>query len=158
MQENGLVKYVRGDQTLSVNATDVGNVGSGEDDLMTYTIPAGQLSTNNDRIEFEGVYQFTGANSKTIKVYFGSQLLTTIGAGTVVAFFNIKGTIIRTGATTQKASITMVSSSTLYQYNVDISTPAETLSGTVVLKSTGTATADNDIVQKSFVVNFKPAP
>jgi hypothetical protein len=156
--ENGLVKYVRDDATLSVNTTDVGNVGIGEDDLMTYTVPAAQLSTANDRIEFEGVYNFTGANSKTLKLYFGAQLLTQVGAGITTAFITIKGTIFRTGAATQKANITMVSSSATYQYNVDISTPAETLSGTVVLKSTGTGTADNDIVQKSFVVNFKPAP
>jgi hypothetical protein len=91
--------------SLNSQYTDVGNVGSGEDDLMTYSVPAGALSVDGDRLEFEMAVQFNGANTKTLKAYFGSSLIWSGTTGTSVAFITLKGVITRTGATTQRANI-----------------------------------------------------
>lgn len=142
---------------LNSQYTDVGNVGAGEDNLMTYSVPAGQLATNGDYLEFEGEVQFFGANTKTLKVYFGSQgLLSTGNSGTSVGFFTVKGTIVRTGATTQRCNVHVVTSSATYAYTSEYTTPSETLSGAIILKFTGTATSDNDIVQHMMWVKYFP--
>lgn len=155
MTKTNNVRYGVGG-TLNSQFTDVGNVGAGEDDLMAYTVPAGTLSTNGDFLEFTMDFQFFTGNSKTLKLYFGSQLLFSSGTATPVAFVSVKGTITRTGAATQRCFISFVTSSTTWAYNSELSSPTETLSGAVVLKATGTATADNDIVQKLMTVKFFP--
>src|SRR5690606_35997814 len=68
--------------TLSVNTTNVGNVGSGEDDLMTYSVPANTLNGNGQRITFRATGTLANnADSKRIRVYFGSDTLVDTGIG-----------------------------------------------------------------------------
>jgi len=146
-------------RNISSQYVDVGNVGAGEDDLMTYSIPAGLLASDGDYIEFEmQVQYFTGAGSPTkqVKLYFGSQLLMSNTSGTSVGYFTFKGTVIRTSATTQRVNVEMITSSATYQFNTQYSTAAETLSGAVILKATGTATNNDDIVQHFMTVKFVP--
>lgn len=130
--------------------TDVGNVGAGEDDLHSFTIPAGTLATNGDFIEFE--MTFVVANSTEIHIYFGAtdigSALGIFAAGT----YTFKGTIIRTGDESQRISVTSGTGGTAIY-----TTAAETLSGTVVLKATGEATTTNDIIQKMSIVKYMPA-
>lgn len=141
--------------------TDVGNVGGGEDDLMTYPVPGGTLSADGDYIEFEMEVQFTGADTKTLKVYFGAtNLISTASNGTSVGFWTIKGRIVRTGATTQRADVSWTTSSATYAYGSEYSTPAETLSGNVTLKATGTVgggSSNDEIVQHMMTVRYHPA-
>lgn len=154
--------------TLDVNTTTTGNIGAGEDNLITYSIPAAQMSVNKDRIEFDCAGTFAATvNAKTLKVYFGataifnSSSLVLNGIG-----WRVHGTIIRTGAATQKATVeatiggTLLSAvnSTITQYT----TPAETLSGAVTFKCTGSddggVPADNAVVEELSVVKFNFAP
>lgn len=149
--------YARVGGTLNVNTTAVGNVGTGEDDLITYTVPANTLSTNGDRIDFKMSGKFAAnANNKQVKVKFGATTLLATGA---LAFNNVdwsaEGYVIRTGATTQKAACWFRAGATLTSFTDDTA-PAETLSGTVVLKCTGEATSNNDITEESHVVMWHP--
>lgn len=147
--------YIR---NLTTNVTDVGNVGVGEDDLMTYSIPAGQLASTGDYIEFKMTFIFaTNTNNKQIKVYYGG---TNFYASTAQAqndgSMEIVGTIIRTGATSQRISFHQVNNTTLFPDYEDYTTASETLSGAVTLKATGEATSNNDIIQKILTVKYVP--
>lgn len=140
--------------------TDAGNVGIGEDDLMTFSVAANTLAVDGDRLEVEAVFALTAnANNKTIKFYFGAANTYSTGAlainnGIVV----IRATVVRTGAATQRILVTAASNNALLTTALlaAYGTVTETLSGAVTLKFTGEATADNDIVQKFMSVAFYP--
>lgn len=159
-QATGL-KWVAIDRTLHVNVTAVGNVGIGEDDLMSYTVPVATLGATGDWIEFNAAGTLAASlNNKRIRVRFGATVIFDSGSLAITAAtdWSLEGQIIRTGAATQKCfSRLNTSSATLAAY-ADYSTAAETLSGTVVLKVTGEATADNDVVEETLTVRFLPAP
>jgi hypothetical protein len=149
--------YARVGGTINVNTTAVGNVGAGEDDLITYTVPANTLSTNGDRVEFKMAGTFAAnANNKRVRIKFGATTLLDTAA---LAFngvdWSAEGSIVRTGATTQKAFCVFRAGATLTSTS-DYTTPAETLSGTVVLKATGEATSNNDIVEEFHTVEWHP--
>lgn len=150
--------YAKVGGTIDVNTTAVGNVGTGEDDLITFSVPANTLATNGDRIQFQMAGTFAAnANAKQVKIKYGATTLLATGA----LLFNgadwtATGTIIRTGAATQKAYCNFVSGSTLLSSTADYTTPAETLSGAVTLKATGEATSNNDITQELNIVEFHP--
>lgn len=146
--------------TLATDTTTTGNVGTGEDTLQTYTVPAATLSVNGHTIRFtaSGTIAST-VNAKRIRVKFGATTLFDTGAAgiPISAAFNwtIEGEIIRTGAATQKCNAKMnTSNATLASY-VGYSPAAETLSGAVVLLITGEAVSNNDIVKETFKVMFE---
>lgn len=143
--------------TIRSDVTAVGNVGVGEDTLNTYTIPASTLAVNGESLWIRKVFSFAAnANIKQVKIKYGATTIYASGAvaqngGSVV----IDIAITRTGAATQIVGIMMqASTASLLPLPTPYSTTAETLSGTVVLLSTGEATADNDIVERTSVIEF----
>lgn len=144
---------------LVTNTTDVGNVGTGEDDLMTYSIPAGTLSADGDYVEFNMTFKFAAnANNKQVKVKYGGTTFYASGAqadndGEMV----ITGKIIRTGAAAQDIMFTQVNNGTLFTDLSDYVTATETLSGAVILKATGEATSNDDILMKILTIKYFPA-
>jgi hypothetical protein len=141
---------------LYSNVTSVGNVGAGEDDLMTYSIPASTLAANGDYIDFEVSFTFAAnANSKNIKVYFGATQIYASGAqnqngGNMI----ISGRIYRTGATSQRCVTSTKSNTTLFVDETVNTTAAETLSGAITIKATGEAVSNDDITNTNFSVNY----
>ena len=155
--DNALVARI--DNTVShliTNTTDAGNVGAGEDDLITYSVPAGTLANDGDYIEFTMTFTFAAnANSKQIKVYFGATAIYTSGArlqndGTLT----VTGRVIRTGAATQKAAIEVSTNTVNFDDVAFYSTAAETLSGAITLKATGEGVSNDDIVQKILTLKY----
>ncbi len=140
-------------KVLSIITANVGNVGGGTDDLMSYTMPAATLSADGQTIRIT-VWGTTAnnANAKTIVLNFGATLVT-INATTAApnnqnwrAVFEV----VRTGAATQKLSGSGTAGAVLEgTYNAS---PTATLSGAVVIKVTGAATTDNDIVQNGMLI------
>jgi hypothetical protein len=128
---------------------------------MSYTVPAATLAVNGDHLEFKaaGVFAAT-ANNKRLRIKYGATTLLDTGtlAITAASDWEVQGQIIRTGAATQKSTVSLLSSDAAVADFPDLTTPAETLSGTVVLKLTGEATADNDVVEETLTVRFLPAP
>jgi hypothetical protein len=150
--------YSRVGGAAKVNTTSVGNVGAGEDDLMTYSVPANSLSTNGDFLEFSCAGTFAAnVNNKRIRVKFGA---TTIVDTTALAInggsWRCTGTIVRTGAATQKCSAVFTTDNALLVSTAKYVTAAETLSGAVTFKCTGEATSNNDIVQEIQTVKWFP--
>lgn len=136
---------------LAAQFADVGNVGAGEDDLHSYSMPGGTLATDGDAIRYVAAYEAAGApggTTQTVRVKFGATTLVTriVAAGTKEV---MEAVIWRTGAATQRWVVYRVSSNGTVAS--DYGTAAETLSGAVVLKSTGESAggtpANNDIVQ-----------
>lgn len=139
------------------NVTQVGNVGGGTDDLMSWSMPASTLATNKESISIEAWGSIANnANAKTLTFNFGSTTVVSATLPTsVAAGWRLTATVVRTGATTQLAQGTItVGNGATYPINSTPTTPAETLSGAVTVKCTAAATADNDIVQRFMRVTF----
>jgi hypothetical protein len=146
--------------TLVMDTTQTGNVGSGEDTLQTYTLPAGMLKDDGDAIRITvGGKSALNGNSKTLNIRFGGI------AGTIVLQLNVttSGThwtgtalIVRTAAATQKAIAPALTGGGTV--NVVYATPAQDLTSAVTILVTGSATADDDILKQIFTVELLPAP
>ncbi len=151
-------------QTLNVNITPSVNPNNNvENTLMSFSVPANTLITNNDSLEFE--CSFTTANSvndKTIKIYFGATVLFTfalVGAAAASLRIQFTGRIYRSGAATQVAIVTWVGVNGVPTQFVDcaFSAPGEALAGAVLFKATGTlaVAAANQITQVSQIVDYR---
>lgn len=142
---------------LYMDTSTPGNVGVGEDTLGTYTVPANTLSVNGESLWFEAGGTLAGnGNTKTVRVRFGAGASTEVyNSGNITGganpFWYVKGRITRTGAAIQ-TSICFGGAFGIFKPTW-VTTDA-TLSGGCVLKITGEAVADNDIVQKTFIVGW----
>lgn len=146
-------------RTLSVQTNTVGNVGSGEDDLHTFSVPGSTLVSNGQMVDFiaGGTFAASVAN-KRIRAKFGGTTIFDSGALAIslATDWRLEGQIIRTGAATQKAICSLSTSSGTLSAYADYSTPGETLTGAIALTTTGEATNDNDVVEEMFSVRFVP--
>jgi hypothetical protein len=133
---------------LYVGTTPVGNVGGGEDDLMSYVLPAGLLATDGWGIEIVGGFT-TAANTNTKygRLYFGATAVATVFGEYNGFGWLLRTVVIRTGATAQ---IAFADGFLVGTY----AAPAETLSGTVTIKATGTGTSNDDVVQRLMLVRL----
>ncbi|WP_020471473.1 hypothetical protein [Zavarzinella formosa] len=139
------------------SAAGVGNAADTTDDvLFSYTLPASALNTTGQAIEvtcFGGTA--ANGNNKTIKLWFGSEL---ISSG-VITDSNKNWTssmvIGRTGASAQLVRATMVhDTSTITPY---LATGAETDTAAITIKCTGasgTTGAAGDVVGRGMFVRF----
>lgn len=142
--------------------TPVGNVGGGEDTLLTTTIPAAAMSVDGQWADVEACLEFAAnGNNKTAKLKYGATTLYDSGAvaqngGCLV----LRGRIYRTGATTQRWHLTAIpSTGGALVVTAGSGTAAETLSGAVNLVVTGesAAGADGDVSARSLAVTWRPA-
>ena len=150
---------LRGEQrVINRNTTAVGNVGVGEDDLITYSVPGNVLLADGDSITFEASGTFAAnANNKRLKVKFGTDaLFDTTSIAINGADWTVHGRIIRTGAATQRAYVTFASDDATLNVSADASAPTQTLSSANTLKCTGEATANDDVKQETLIVSLEP--
>jgi hypothetical protein len=145
---------------IKQDTTQTGNTAITETDLFTYSVPAAALNTNGESVEFEYAGTFANSiNTKQVKVKFGATTIFDSGALAITGAGNwvIYGRVIRTGAATQKCYVSMTTTgATLGAYS-GYATAAETLSGAVTLKITGTATGASDIVAEVESVDWREA-
>ena len=143
-----------------IDTTSVGNVGAGEDDLITFTLPAAQLSDNGDYIKISARWTFAAnANLKQVKLKFwATTLYDSTAWNPNDASWSLEGIVVRTGAATQKAVTTMTYDTNwlnaFSNNGLDLTSPTETLSWTVVIKCTGEGVANDDIVQEWLIVTY----
>lgn len=140
--------------TTYVNTTQTGNTAATETDAFSHTIAASTLATNGDSLEFyaAGTFATTASTDKQVKVKFGAATLFDTGALAIVAAsdWSLWGRIIRTGAATQKALVTLTTSNAALVSSTDYTTPTETLSGAVTMKLTVNGTNANDTVAELY--------
>lgn len=113
--------------------------------LMSYSLPAGALNENGRGVKIRAVFSTAAnTNTKTFLITFGS---TTVSASAASAFANstsavLEATVIRTGAATQDAFGTFLTTDTTTTTtrggSYAPSTPTETLSGAVTIAAKGT--------------------
>lgn len=153
--------------TLHTNVTPVNSTATtAEQDLMTYTLPAGTLAVDGQglRIIAAGQYGAT-ARSKQIDFYFGSNHSITFTASVSSAnHWRIDVQIFRKGATTQvMTSLATVGIAGANENNVHRSRtffPAQTLSGALTIKCTATVAsgaAASDVIQDLMQIQLVPA-
>lgn len=141
-----------GTNILNVSTSDVGNVGTGEDVLWTYTLPADSLDANGDGlyIRVAGSSAING-NNKNIKLYAGDDLMVNPGVGNLSQTWTMDCQVIRTGATTAKSNCHVITIAAGQTHTV-LQDITETWSGAVVFQLTGEAVSNDDIVKKSVTV------
>lgn len=132
-----------------------GNVGTGEDTLKTFTLPANSLATNGDYIEIDTHFNVVNnANQKRVKLYFGSVAIFDTGAtGLAVSTgydIRLQVILVRTASNTQKGFIN-------YVYSAVGGTPiatTQTDTADIIIKGTGetNAASNNDVTQIYMVV------
>lgn len=146
---------------LYTSVTTVGNVGTGEDTLQTYTMPSGMLAVDGDRIEFRACGSVvSNTNAKRLRVVFGSTTIFDTGASGIpistALDWVLTGQVIRKGAALQVCNVSLDASTATLTPIVpyaDTTLPTETLSGALILKVTGEAVSNDDIVCNSFTVS-----
>lgn len=147
-------EFLSGGGTLSVNTTEVGTVGTGEDDLISYTIPAGSLANDGDSIEVTAWgTTAANANNKQIKFYVAStQIYATGSVALNDKDWVVKANIVRTGAATQDCFVYFNGDVSVVTDQSSFVQATETLANTLAIKFTGEATNDDDIIQKGMRV------
>jgi len=150
--------YAKVGGIIDVNTTAVGNVLTGEDDLITFSVPANTMSTNGQSIYFEMSGTYAGnVGTKRVRIKYGA---TTMFDSTALAINGGKwtcwGRIIRTSAATQNFFGEFSTNNALLVSQSFEGAAAETLTGAVTLKSTGEATLTNDITHTNNIVRYDP--
>jgi hypothetical protein len=146
---------INGTLLASVDTTQHANAFPAETTLSTFSLTASTLSSNLKGIKVSagGTYAANG-NTKTLKFYFGGTAVTLYAAAQNGGSWHFFVYVIRTGAATQKivGLYSGVSAAGVVVNTTVSTTAAETLSGAITVKTTGTSgTAASDILQEVFI-------
>jgi hypothetical protein len=141
---------------LSMNITSTGtDANTNEKDLATYSLPASTLNAARKtlRIRAWGTTA-ANANNKTMKLYFGANVITTPTAATNAKNWFLELIVVRNGTNTQVVmGFGLVDTTPVTPYSA---TGSETASGAITIKATGTngSASANDIVLKGMSVEM----
>lgn len=146
--------------TASTTSAQTG-ANTTETDLWTYVMPANTLATDGHSLHITAFGTLANnGNTKTIKLYFGSTVLTVNYGAAGTGSWRAEADVFRTGAATQVAQGTLsyfngAGTETVASRTV-VTTPAETLSGAVTIKVSGTngTASAGDIVFLASRVDF----
>lgn len=144
--------------------TDANNSGTSETDLYSYTTPASTLANTGEKIiaRFAGTFNDASSTAQ-LRAYFAGTLIFDTGAATVgtVGSWDLTLMIIRTGSSTARAIVTLVTASMAYTYSQDKALTQLTFTNTNILKVTGTAGGasggSNDITAKLGSIDWRAA-
>lgn len=147
--------------TIYSNTTQTGNTAATETDAFSHTVVGSTLTTNRDGLEFfaAGTISSTASVDKRIKVKFGATTIFDSGnlAVTTAVSWSLRGTVIRTGAGTQKATVDFVVGDPAVNPMTSYTTPTETLSGNVTMKLTIQGTNASDVVAELYKEKWSSA-
>lgn len=140
---------------LNVDVAAVGNITTGTDTLITYTLPANVLNANGRtlRITAWGTTANTAA-AKQLVMVFGSQTIMTQALSVNLAgTWRIIAYVVRTGAATQDIFAELFQLSTVIdKHTITAGTQDDT--ATITIMCTGAATNTDDIVQQGLIVEI----
>jgi len=145
---------------LYTNTTTAGTVGTGEQTLMTATIPANTLAKNGDVIEAEFWGTVTGNVSPNtyVRLKFGSTLIlqTGIQTGASGAYWRNRATIVRSGVGTQKAITVFLPSNLSNNGTMLPSSLTEDETSDLNLFVTGDGLNNDDVTVEGMIVKYLP--
>lgn len=140
--------------TLFSSTTSTSTTGLVEETLLSYTLKASQLAVNGRgvRISAWGTTA-ANANNKTFRIYFGATVVQVQAGGASALPWFATATVLRASATTQVA--TGNGNFSGIALNTSNTSPGETLSGTVLIKVTGTTpTLLGDLTQSGLLIEL----
>ncbi len=148
--------------SLSVQAPNVGtDADTSEKTLGTYTLPGGTLASEVEAVKITAFGTWAvGTDSRRIRLYFGSTvILDTNQVHNAASSWRISALVLRDGAASQVAlGEGIVGADPTIDELRDLlsTTPAETMSGDIIIKVTGqnTASTANTIVIKGMMVQL----
>ena len=146
--------YYSAKNTITVSTTSVGNVGAGEDTLITYSLAAIlDANAKGVRITAWGTTP-NNANAKTLKMYFGSTAIVTDALPVnQVNVWKIVAEVIRTAASAEESVAYIVRTATIGTgTDIENTQPAENTANAITIKCTGEATSNDDIVQRGLII------
>jgi len=132
------------------NTTQVSSTGTtSETNLQTIVIPANTLAIGDMvKIRAAGTAPDT-FGTKTIRLYFGAGLLASSVVVGVIADWSGEATLVVTGASAEKSGGVVVFGTV---GTADYSAPAEAISGSITVKSTGQSTNSNAVLTSELLV------
>lgn len=152
--------------TIQDHYTD-SSVGGAEADIYTYTTPANTLATNGDKIvaSYGGNFVTGGTELTQLKAYFAGTAIwdsTGVAPTTGTTSWRVTVELIRVSATVVRYTVSLnTTGATGYVYAVSGELTGLTLSGTNIIKLTGTSSGVGsgvgDIVGKMGSVSWLPA-
>lgn len=140
----------------SIGTTAVGNITTGEDNLITATVIKDTLykAGKGVRITAWGSTA-NNANAKTLKLYFGTAVILTNALTTSqVNTWRMVAEVFSTGADAQDYVAQFLQSGTTSQIDIEVGTATQDDGAAITIKCTGEATATNDIVQEGLLVEI----
>ena len=146
--------------TLSVDATPVGNVSTGAQDLQTYTVAAGTLAADGDRLRGRAALALAISAGEEATLVFGSTTLFDSGALALAAtaVILIDYEITRTGSSTQVYWITWTSTAVGLDSGGAFGSASEDLTAALDLKTTADATVTDDVISNYLTAELVHAP
>ena len=144
--------------TASVNTTAVGNVDTGEDDLMSYAVPANTLSANGRVVKITAWgTSANNANAKTLKLKVASTNILTFSMSVSVAGrWDVEAYVIRTGVDAQDYKVHLDEQDSAFTspsgMDIEVGSLTEDDGAAITIKMTGEGVATNDIVQEGMIV------
>lgn len=153
---SGTIAKVGG--VINSSVTQTGNVGTGEDDLFLFEVPANTLAADKASLYAVASGTFAAnANNKRIRVRFGgTSIFDTTALALNAGDWQIETRIFRTGTSSQKCVTTIRTSNSSLVSTTDYTTAAVDLSTALELKITAEATSNNDVVGELFKVIYEP--
>ena len=152
VMSEGLTKYHLGGSadedigvggTIDSQITAVGNVGAGEDDLMSFTIPADIFDVNGKAVRIRANFNGNALDNITLKFHFGASSITLFsGAVFAAAFGSVAVDIIIARTASDVQDVSAIGFDTATSTIAVGVVGAETDSGTIVVKFTGENTSD----------------
>lgn len=141
---------------LVFDTTSVGNVGAGEDTLITYAMAADTLDQDGSFLDISTWGTFAAnANNKRIKLKLGTTtLLDTTAVAANSGSWSLSAKIIRTGSATQKVIASIISDNALVLDSATFTSGTEDLTTDLNLFCTGEATSNDDIIQEGLIINW----
>lgn len=138
---------------IALSVTAVGNVTTGEDNLISVTLPANWLNCDCKAISVKA-WGTTANNgdAKTLKLYFGSAVILTNSLTVSVAGkWTVEAIIVRTAANAQDVFAELRETGN-DDSDIEIGTATQTDTADITIKLTGEATSTNDIVNEGLLV------
>jgi len=138
----------------------VGNIAATETPAYIHFLTPGRLNANGAAIEFEasGTFSASGSVNKRIRVYFGTTIVFDSGPLAIAsADWQLKGTIARVAAASQKVMTTLTTSDATVQAIADYATALEDTTLVQQVNLTFNGTLANDVVGQVYRDRFTGA-
>jgi hypothetical protein len=145
------------------DVTEVGNVGTGEDTLIGYTLPANTLYAEGCSLEIEAGFSFANnTNAKQVKMYLGANQIYASGSSAHQSGgMCFRAVVIRDAVNTAKVSVSVTSNGSntpfAIAYGNAFVQPTVDWSTDLGIAGTGEATSNNDIVMEFLRVKVSTA-